>query len=122
MSGWNVVDSSAWLEYLIESERAELYSDAITDIENLIVPVISVYEVVKRVRRDGDEEDALNVVSAMSRGQIVDLDLSLALESTRYKLPLADSIIYATAQTFGATLWTQDEHFKDLAGVHYFPK
>jgi predicted nucleic acid-binding protein len=36
-------------------------------------------------------------------------------------LPLADSLIYATAQSGGATLWTQDEHFSGLAGVKYFP-
>ena len=122
MSGRNVVDSSGWLEYLIGSERSDLFSDAIQDLENLVVPVISIYEVVKRLLRDGDENDAMIAVNAMIQGKLVELDLSLSLEAARYKLPLADSIIYATAQKFEATLWTQDEHFKDLPGVRYFEK
>lgn len=122
MSGWNVVDSSGWLEFLTESERADLFADAITDTANLIVPVISVYEVVKRTLRDGNEADAVNAVSAMVLGRLVDFDLSLALEAASYKLPLADSIIYATAQRFRATLWTQDQHFEGLPDVRYFAK
>ncbi|MGH9946226.1 MAG: type II toxin-antitoxin system VapC family toxin [Pyrinomonadaceae bacterium] len=122
MSGRNLVDSSGWLEYLIGSERSQLYSEAITDSKNLVVPVISIYEVVKRTLRDGNEDDAMTAVNAMIQGQLIDLDLSLALDAARYRLPLADSIIYATAQRYRATLWTQDEHFKDLPNVRYFAK
>jgi predicted nucleic acid-binding protein len=122
VSGRNLVDSSGWIEFLIGSDRANLFSAAILDTENLIVPVISIYEVVKRVRRDGNKQDVSNTVGAMTQGQLVDLDLSHSLEATRYKLPLADSIIYATAMRFEATLWTQDEHFDGFENVRYFAK
>ncbi|MBK9164455.1 MAG: type II toxin-antitoxin system VapC family toxin [Acidobacteria bacterium] len=122
MSGRNVVDSSGWLEFLTGSSRSRVFLPAIKDTKNLIVPVISVYEVVKRVLRDGDEADARNAIQAMTLGQTVDIDLSLALQAARYKLPMADSIIYATAQYHQATLWTQDEDFEGLPGVRYFPK
>jgi len=122
MSGRNVVDSSGWLEFLTGSTRSRIFLPAIKDTKNLIVPVISVYEVVKRILRDGDEADARNAVQAMTLGQTVDIDLSLALKAARYKLPMADSIIYATAQYHQATLWTQDEDFEGLPGVRYFPK
>jgi toxin FitB len=122
MSGLNVVDSSGWLEYLTGSARARYFSAAIKETRNLIVPVISVYEVVKRILREGDDEDAKNAIQAMTQGRLVDLDLTLALNAARYKLPLADSIIYATAQHNNATLWTQDEDFEGLPGVRYFPK
>jgi predicted nucleic acid-binding protein len=58
----------------------------------------------------------------MQAGTVVDLDQSLAVEAARYALPLADSIIYATAMSRGATLWTQDEHFRELPNVRYYPK
>lgn len=58
----------------------------------------------------------------MSLGRVVDLDYSLSLEAAYHRLPLADSIIYTTAIRFGATLWTQDNYFKDIPGVRYFPK
>ncbi|MBX3291630.1 MAG: type II toxin-antitoxin system VapC family toxin [Acidobacteria bacterium] len=122
MSRRNVVDSSGWLEFLTGSSRSRIFLPAIKDTKNLVVPVISVYEVVKRILREGDEADARNAIQAMTLGQTVDIDLSLALEAARYKLPMADSIIYATAQYHQATLWTQDEDFEGLPGVRYFPK
>lgn len=122
MSKPNVVDSSAWLEYLAGSPRASQFAAAIEDIGNLIVPVITIYEVFKKVLRERNESDALQVASLMQSGKVIDLDLSLALDAAHLKLPLADSIIYATARSHGATLWTQDEHFKDLPGVRYFAK
>ena len=122
MSTANVVDSSAWLEYFTDSDRAPLFAAAIEDAENLIVPVITVYEVFKKVLREHGEEDALQVASIMQSGRLIDLDGALALEAARHPLPLADSLIYATALRHEATLWTQDEHFKNLPNVRYFSK
>lgn len=122
MSGRHLVDSSGRMEFFNESDRSHLFADAITDIANLIVPVISIYEVVKRVRRDGSEQDVIKVISAMTLGHVVDIDLSISLAAAQYRLPLADSIIYATAQRFDATLWTQDEDFEHLPNVKFFPK
>ena len=122
MSSANVVDSSGWLEYFTDSDRAPLFAAAIEDTEHLFVPVICIYEVFKKVLRERGEDDALQVASMMQGGQLIDLDCALALEAARHPLPLADSLIYATALRHGATLWTQDEHFKDLPQVRYFPR
>jgi predicted nucleic acid-binding protein len=118
----NVVDSSGWLEYLTGSSRADLFAAAIEDTANLYVPVISIYEVFKKVLRERGENDALQVASVMQAGHVVDLTAALAIEAARHPLPLADSIIYATAILRGAMLWTQDEHFQGLPQVQYFPK
>lgn len=122
MSSLNVVDSSAWLEYLADTPRAAHFAAAIEDTDHLIVPVITIYEVFKKVLRERGEGEALQVASLMQSGEVVELDLSLAIDAAHHKLPLADSLIYATALHRGATLWTQDEHFKDLPGVRYFAK
>jgi predicted nucleic acid-binding protein len=122
VTGRNVVDSSGWLEYLADSPQAVHFEQALQDTENLIVPVITIYEVFKKVLRERGEGDALLVASQMQSGTVIDLDPTLALEAARHPLPLADSLIYATAMSHGATLWTQDEHFKDLPNVRYFPK
>lgn len=122
MTGRNVVDSSGWLEYFADSEEAGHFEAALLDTGNLVVPVISIYEVVKKVLRERGESEAIQVASQMQSGTVVDLNLSLACDAARYQLPLADSIIYATAERYGATLWTQDVHFKDLPNVRYFPK
>ena len=122
MSDLNVVDSSGWLEYLTGSSRSRLFSAAIQDTQNLIVPVISVYEVVKRILRESADDDAKTAIQAMTQGRLVDIDLTLVLDAARYGLPLADSLIYATAQRFEATLWTQDSDFEGLPNVRYFAR
>ncbi len=117
-----VVDSSGWMEYFAGSERAQLFAPAIEDRESLIVSTISIYEVFKKFLRERDENDAVAAVGAMMTGTVIDIDMPLLLEASRHKLPLADSIIYATALRHNATLWTQDIDFADFADVKYFPK
>ena len=121
----NVVDSSAWLSYFANESCAHSFAKPIGDFENLLVPSITLTEVFKKVVRQRDEDAAMLTIAHMQRGQVVDLDESLAVEAARFglefKLPLADSIIYATARNFGAVLWTRDSDFKDLPNVKYFP-
>ena len=122
MTTMNTVDSSGWLEYFADTRRAKLFAAAIEAPAHLIVPVVTVYEVFKKFLRERSEGDALDAVSVMRSGQVIDLDVSLALEAGRFALPLADSLIYAATRRYDATLWTQDEDFEGLPGVRYFPK
>ena len=118
----NVVDSSAWLEYLTAGAQAAHFASAIEDSKRLIVPVIVLYEVFKKVLRERGEHEALQVAGVMHTGKVVPINASLVLAAARYQLPMADSLIYATAQRIGATVWTQDEDFNGLPGVQYFAK
>ena len=122
----NLVDSSCWLEYFAGSPMSEKYARAIEDTTNLIVPAITLYEVFKRVISQSSEDNALQAIAQMQQGMVVNLTpsiaLSAALLSLQHKLPMADSMILATARETGAMLWTQDEDFKGIAGVKYFPK
>jgi len=122
----NVVDSSAWLSYFAGDANAKTFSSPIENIEELIVPSITITEVFKFVLRQRGEDMALEVIAHMEQGKVVSLDSSLAIDAAKYgidyKLPLADSIIYATGQKFKAVIWTQDIDFKSLEGVKYFPK
>ena len=117
-----VLDSSCWLEHFADSGRAVLFAPALAAPAALIVPVITVYEVVKKLSRELGDEIASQALSLMHQGHVVVLDLNLALAATRHNLPLADSLIYATALTHDAELWTQDAHFEGLPGVRYFAK
>ena len=122
----NVVDSSGWLEYFADGPNASFFAPAIEDLARLIVPVISLYEVFKRVHQQRDEGYALQAVSLMQQGQVIELNTPIALRAARvsikFKLPLADSIMLATAHIHEAVLWTQDADFKDIEGVRYTPK
>ena len=122
----NLVDSSAWLEYFAAGARAGHVAAAIEDVEQLLVPTIVLVEVTRRVMSQRDEDAALQIAAVLHQGQVVPLDSSIALSAAHFgvahKLPLADSIIYATARQFDATIWTFDADFRDLPGVKYFAK
>jgi predicted nucleic acid-binding protein len=122
----NVVDSSGWLEYFIGGENASFFAPVIQDVANVVVPTISIFEVFKRTLMEKGRNDALEAVAIMYDGKVVDLDREIALlaadVSYEIKIPMADSIILATARAHDAILWTQDEHFKDVEGVKYKQK
>ena len=99
---------------------------AIQDQSELLVPTLCLFEVYRHVLRHLNREEALGVVGAMHRGTVVELDNSIALDaaelSVATRLPLADSIILATARTHGVTLWTQDVDFQGHEAVSLHPK
>lgn len=127
MPAKNVVDSSGWLEFFADGPNADFFEPAINETASLVVPSISIYEVFKRLLAEPQgEEIGLSVVAAMQRGLVADLDAGLALEAARIsretKLPMADSIMLATARAHGATLWTQDADFEGIEAVEYVKK
>ena len=119
----NVVDSSGWLEFFADGPNASFFAPAIQKPAELLVPTVSIYEVFRRILQQKEETDALRAVAAMQQGSVLPLDEGLALSAARLsldaKLPLADSIMLASARTAGATLWTQDKEFEGMEGVRY---
>jgi len=122
----NVVDSSAWLEYFANGPSAGFFAPAIEDTAQLLVPTLILYEVFKRVLQQTDESKALQAVATIQQGTVVDLSAPLALDAAKisldHRLPMADSVILATARAHDAMLWTQDDDFKGLEGVRYRKK
>jgi predicted nucleic acid-binding protein len=122
----NVVDSSGWLEYFADGPNADFFAPAIESVSDLLVPTLSLYEVFKRVLQQRGEGDALQAVAVMVQGRVVDLGMDLVLGaakvSVELNLPMADSVMLATAQPHGATFWTQDSDFEGIAGVKYVAK
>lgn len=123
----NVVDSSGWIEYFADGPNADFFAPVVEDTGSLVVPSITLYEVFKRLLVEPDgEEAALEVVAAMQQGLVVALSPELALAaakiSSETKLPMADSVILATAREHDATLWTQDSDFEGVEDVNYVKK
>ena len=119
----NVVDSSAWLEYVAAGPNANFFAEAIESTLDLVVPTISLYEVFKRIVQQRSENEALQIVAVMQQGKVVEMDSRTALSAARisidHQLPLADSVILATARLNNAVLWTQNSHFKGIANVKH---
>ena len=119
----NVVDSSAWLEYFADGPNASFFGPVIEKTADLVVPSLTLYEVFKRILQQRGEDSALRAVAAMQQATVANLDAAVALRaakiSVEHKLPMADSVIFATAQIHDATLWTQDADFESFPGVRY---
>ena len=122
----NIVDSSGWLAYFADEPNAKHFLPPLSDSDLLVVPAVTIYEVFKVILRESGENEALQAAVAMQKGKVVDLSTQLAIAASRlsieHQLPMADSIILATAQEFKAIIWTQDSDFKNMSKVKYFPK
>ena len=122
----NVVDSSGWIEFLVGGPNAGFFETPLSVEDELLVPSVIVLEVYRYVLRKEGREKALSVAATMRQGRVIDLDTGLAIEAAElgasHRLPLADSIIYASALSYEATLWTQDADFEGLDHVEYRPK
>ena len=122
----NVVDSSGWIEFFVSGPNAGFFETPLNAEDELLVPSVIVLEVYRYVLRKEGREKALSVAATMRQGRVINLDAGLAIEAAElgasHGLPLADSIIYASALTYEATLWTQDADFDGLDHVEYRPK
>jgi toxin FitB len=119
----NLVDTSGWIEYFFDGPNASFFSAPIEAIGELVVPTVCLFEVFKKISHVADQSRALRAIAQMRQARVVDLTADIALRvslvSVQHRLPMADSLIYATAKTVGATVWTQDEHFRGLPEVHF---
>jgi len=115
-----------WLEYFAGTENGDLVADVIENTNELIVPTITIYEVFKKLLLQRTEKEALFFISHMRQGNVIHLSDELSLYAAKigkeHKLPMADSIIYATNIKYNCVPWTQDKHFSGLQSVNYLEK
>jgi len=122
----NLVDSSGWLEFFADGHNAEFFATPLQNVDDLVVPTISIYEVFKSVSRQRDESAGLQAIALMKQGLVVDLTTNIAMMAAKLSLehnvPMADSIILSSGRIYQATVWTQDANFKGLDGIEYVKK
>jgi predicted nucleic acid-binding protein len=101
--------------------QAEHFLALMADERALLVPAVTIHEVYKWVLREHGEEQAVQAAAVMQGAQVVELDSRLALAAAQLshalQLPMADSIILATARDQQARLHTMDSDFRGIADV-----
>lgn len=121
-----VIDSSGWVEFFVDGPLSNAYAGRLRNLPAILTPVIVLYEVYKRLKRELSEDDAVVAVSAMQRTRIVPITSELALTaadlSLEHGLAMADAMILATARLYRAELVTSDRDFESIPGVTYLPK
>jgi len=122
----NLVDSSGWLEYFTDGKNAKHFAPVIQDLENLVVSTINLYEIYKKIIQQRDENNAIQAIAIMQQVEILEVTAQIAIDGAKIsienEIPMADSLIIATARSVGAKIWTQDYDFKGLENVMFFKK
>lgn len=122
----NVVDSSGWIEYFIDTPSADNFAAAIERTELLIVPALCFFEVHRFLSRNADAARRDQCLDVMRRGKAIDLTTARAIAASevaqQYRLAMADAVMYSIALEFKASFWTQDADYQDLPGVEYRAK
>ncbi len=121
-----VVDTSAWIEWLIDSPTGDAVALELPSRNDWLVPTIVQFELAKWVAREFDEERANSVLAFSQVRELASLGTRIALLAADmardHELSTADAIIYATAIDRGADLLTCDKHFAGLPSVVYISK
>jgi predicted nucleic acid-binding protein len=122
----NLVDSSGWIEYLLDTERADLFAEPLEQRNILLVPVIALFEVHRVLSRKLPAELVAKCLDVMRMGRVLEITdrraIAAADVASRHRLAMADAMMYSLALEHGATFWTQDSDYQGLAGVQWFPK
>lgn len=122
----NVIDSSGWIEYFLDSPRANNFAVTIEQPSQLIVPVLSLFEVHRFLTLRGEPVGRDACLDVMRRGTVVDLTDARAIAASEaaqaHKLAMADAVMYSIAREFKAVFWTQDVDYQGLTGVNFMPK
>lgn len=122
----NVVDSCGWLEYFANGPNADFFAPIIENEKKLIVPHVVVYEVMRQLVHQRGEQAAQQALEFLDKGRLVELDAAglcnAAIAAAQHKLAMADALIWQTAVTHGAQVYTQDADFMDLSNVVYRAK
>ncbi|HQT89786.1 MAG TPA: type II toxin-antitoxin system VapC family toxin [Acidiphilium sp.] len=121
-----LVDTSAWIEWLIASPTGARVGRELPSREQWLVPTIVQLELAKWLTREVGEDKADQVMAFTETCVIADLDTAIALSAAelcaRHRLATADAIVYATALAHGADLLTCDRHFESLPSIKLIPK
>ena len=122
----NVVDSCGWLALFGGEANASFFEPAFANPDLLIVPALTLYEVGKRMLQDRGEDAAIEALSVMQKGRVVQLEpadlFEAAKTAAKNKLSMGDAIICQTAHVHGAKLYTQDAGLRDMPNVMFKAK
>lgn len=116
-----VVDSSGWMEFFLDGPKADNYARYLRRPEKIFTPVMVVYEVYKKIKRERGEPLAKLCLAQIEKTHVVPITQAIALLaadlSLEFSLPMADSLVLATARMQQSELLTSDSDFQNIPGA-----
>lgn len=120
------VDSSGWIEFFLGSTAGRTFKPIIEQTAELVVPAVSIFEVHRFLSRTSTAAVREKAIELMCRSAVMELTTARAIAASdiaqKYRLAMADAVMYCIARECNATFWTQDVDYKDLPGVSYHAK
>lgn len=119
MIEYKLIDSSVWIDYLVNGNCKDL----IETEEKLILATISLIEIKKKLfkLKISNKEINQKIEYIKKRSLLISLDETIADKASEFvvekEIPIADSIVYASAILNNATLFTLDNDFRGLDNV-----
>ena len=121
-----VFDSSIWLAFFKGEPSAKQFFEVLENKDDIIVPTIVIFEVYKKLWKSFSKEAAIEAFAYLKMCQVREMSDAIgilaAYHGIKYQLPMADSIVFATARCFEAEFWTMDSDFAHIEGVKYFSR
>ena len=124
MNEKQLYDTRFFFDYFYSTDTAlikKLKQDA-KSTKTKLVSVLTIHELHHiNTKRSGKETANLRSHTILAEFTVVDVNYDIAIQSAKLrgtrKIPLADSVIAATAQAHGCTDVSDDPHFKDIANL-----
>ncbi len=121
MSNGFVIDTFAWIEYFLGSNKGEKVKSFI-ESNKAVTATIVIAELSAKYSNEGRDFSSklkfikFNTNVVFLNGEIAELSGKIRTEQRKKKkdFGLADSIIYATALKLSAQIVTGDPHFNDI--------
>jgi len=119
-----VFDTRFFVEYFYSGDagiQRKLKED-LGSVRERKVSAVTIHEIYKiMLESEGRDVAELRCSTIKRDFDVVDMDYDTAVQSaelrSKYRIPLADSVIAATAQRYGCPVVTDDPHFEKIKEV-----
>ena len=120
----SIYDTRFFFDYFFSPDKAAIRSlkANLQDTGKKMVSAVTIHELHRlNLKKLGGETAKLRSIFIRNEFKIIDIDYEIAIAGAelcdRYRMPLADSIIAASALREGCLLVSDDGHFRSVKGL-----
>jgi len=117
-------DTRFFAEYFYSADQqlVRKLKEELRLVNERMVSSLTIHEIHRVVlKKEGKEVAALRSSTIRRDFQVIDVDYVIAVKSaelrSKHQMPMADSVIAATAQLQGCPLFSDDAHFKNIENL-----
>jgi len=120
----SVYDTRFFVEYFYSGDEGFLrrLKEDLRAVKERVVSALAIHEIHRiNLEREGREVATVRSETIRRDFNVVDVDYETAVRSaelrSRHRIPMADSVIAATAQIYRCPLVSDDSHFQEIENL-----